>query len=177
MAVSSVCAVYESASRQSAALSASFTWLAAPWLQRTLNSQGGAAWRCCCCPHCLSFPPCTGDACVKWTDKWAERLLPGGAREQWGDKWREAFASGRGEKNGEVRGRGWWVVVGVLQAAPDCCQHHALLRVRLPACRCGAWARTAAATSAGGASSTSATSACAALATARQVRRVREGFS
>jgi hypothetical protein len=44
-----------------------------------------------------------GDACVKWTDKWAERLLPGGAREQWGDKWHEAFANGRGEKNGEVR--------------------------------------------------------------------------
>eukprot|EP00879_Flechtneria_rotunda_P011698 GHRR01012219.1.p1 GENE.GHRR01012219.1~~GHRR01012219.1.p1 ORF type:complete len:619 (+),score=253.43 GHRR01012219.1:499-2355(+) len=43
-----------------------------------------------------------GDACVKWTDKWAERLLPGGAREQWGDKWHEAFANGRGEKNGEV---------------------------------------------------------------------------
>jgi hypothetical protein len=46
-----------------------------------------------------------GDACVKWTDKWAERLLPGGAREQWGDKWHEQFAHGRGEKNGEVRGR------------------------------------------------------------------------
>lgn len=45
-----------------------------------------------------------GDACVKWTDKWAERLLPGGAREQWGDKWHEAFANGRGEKNGEVSG-------------------------------------------------------------------------
>jgi hypothetical protein len=45
-----------------------------------------------------------GDACVKWTDKWAERLLPDGAREQWGDKWHEAFANGRGEKNGEVRG-------------------------------------------------------------------------
>lgn len=43
-----------------------------------------------------------GDACVKWTDKWAERVLPGGAREQWGDKWHEAFANGRGEKNGEV---------------------------------------------------------------------------
>jgi hypothetical protein len=43
-----------------------------------------------------------GDACVKWTDKWAERLLPGGAREQWGDKWHEAFANGVGEKNGEV---------------------------------------------------------------------------
>lgn len=49
----------------------------------------------------LLLPP--GDACVKWTDKWAERLLPGGAREQWGDKWHEAFANGRGEKNGEVR--------------------------------------------------------------------------
>lgn len=44
----------------------------------------------------------SGDACVKWTDKWAERLLPDGAREQWGDKWHEAFANGRGEKNGEV---------------------------------------------------------------------------
>ena len=49
-----------------------------------------------------------GDACVKWTDKWAERLLPGGAREQWGDKWHEAFANGRGEKNGEVR---WWAAL------------------------------------------------------------------
>lgn len=39
---------------------------------------------------------------MKWTDKWAERLLPGGAREQWGDKWHEAFAQGRGDKNGEV---------------------------------------------------------------------------
>lgn len=55
-------------------------------------------------------------AVVKWTDKWAERLLPGGAREQWGDKWREAFASGRGQKNGEVwssdaggnRYQRWW---------------------------------------------------------------------
>lgn len=45
-----------------------------------------------------------GDACVKWTDKWAERLLPGGGRQQWGDKWREEFASGQGAKEGEVRG-------------------------------------------------------------------------
>ena len=44
-----------------------------------------------------------GDACVKWTDKWAERLLPGGAREQWGDKWTESFGDGRGTKHGEVR--------------------------------------------------------------------------
>jgi hypothetical protein len=43
------------------------------------------------------------DACVKWTDKWAERLLPGGGRQQWGDKWREEFASGLGCKQGEVR--------------------------------------------------------------------------
>jgi hypothetical protein len=40
--------------------------------------------------------------CTKWTDKWAERELPGGRREQWGDKWREEFADGKGEKNGEV---------------------------------------------------------------------------
>ena len=57
-----------------------------------------------------------GDACVKWTDKWAERLHPDGGREQWGDKWREAFAGGRGEKTGEVWSAGadggryqrWW---------------------------------------------------------------------
>jgi hypothetical protein len=57
-----------------------------------------------------------GDACVKWTDKWAERLLPGGAREQWGDKWHEAFANGRGEKNGEVSTR-----VLLIQNVSVCC--------------------------------------------------------
>lgn len=34
-------------------------------------------------------------ACVKWTDKWAERGLPGGGQEQWGDKWREEFGDGK----------------------------------------------------------------------------------
>lgn len=53
--------------------------------------------------QCVTLRCAAGDACVKWTDKWAERLLPGGAREQWGDKWHEAFAHGRGDKNGEVR--------------------------------------------------------------------------
>lgn len=68
--------------------------------------------------------PHSGDACVKWTDKWAERLLPGGAREQWGDKWHEAFANGRGEKNGEVRGvklcEEW------LEAVPGAVMHFAM---------------------------------------------------
>ena len=36
--------------------------------------------------------------CVKWTDKWAERMHLGGAKEEWGDKWEENFKDGRGTK-------------------------------------------------------------------------------
>ena len=36
--------------------------------------------------------------CNKYTDKWAERGLPGGAQEHWGDKWEETFGSGTGVK-------------------------------------------------------------------------------
>jgi len=53
-------------------------------------------------------PSAGGDHVIKWTDKWAERLLHDGGREQWGDKWREEFSQGAGSKNGEV----WDVTAG-----------------------------------------------------------------
>ena len=41
----------------------------------------------------------TAGGCVKYTDKWAERLgADGGPSEQWGDKWEERFKDGRGSK-------------------------------------------------------------------------------
>ena len=40
--------------------------------------------------------------CLKYTDKWAERLVYGAAAEQWGDKWTESFKDGKGTKHGEV---------------------------------------------------------------------------
>lgn len=51
-----------------------------------------------------AHPPAGG--CVKWTDKWAEREVLGGAREQWGDKWEENFAGGRGTKTVGWPGKG-----------------------------------------------------------------------
>lgn len=39
---------------------------------------------------------------MKYTDKWAERLVYGAAAEQWGDKWTESFKDGKGTKHGEV---------------------------------------------------------------------------
>lgn len=46
-------------------------------------------------------------ACLKYTDKWAEREHFGGAREQWGDKWEENFADGRGTKKVGCCVAGW----------------------------------------------------------------------
>lgn len=66
-------------------------------------------------------------ACTKWTDKWAERELPGGAREQWGDKWTEQFGSGKGEKHGEV----WSVGAGEsIMPGSTLCGHAPAVLVR-----------------------------------------------
>jgi hypothetical protein len=46
-----------------------------------------------------------GDACLKWTDRWSETMLDGGAQRSQGDKWREEFSHGTGRKNGET----WFV--------------------------------------------------------------------
>ena len=46
-----------------------------------------------------------GDACLKWTDRWSETMLDGGAQRAQGDKWREEFSGGTGSKNGET----WFV--------------------------------------------------------------------
>lgn len=46
-----------------------------------------------------------GDACLKWTDRWSETMLDGGAQRTQGDKWREEFSGGTGSKNGET----WFV--------------------------------------------------------------------
>jgi hypothetical protein len=43
-----------------------------------------------------------GNACLKWTDRWSETLLEGGAQRAQGDKWREEFADGTGNKTGET---------------------------------------------------------------------------
>ncbi len=60
------------------------------------------------CAHCLILTDPSGEdydghgGCVKYTDKWAERLVEGRAPEQWGDKWLETFKDGKGAKHGEV---------------------------------------------------------------------------
>ena len=46
-----------------------------------------------------------GDACLKWTDRWSETMLDGGAQRSQGDKWREEFSGGTGSKNGTT----WFV--------------------------------------------------------------------
>lgn len=43
-----------------------------------------------------------GDACLKWTDRWSETMLPDGRQRSQGDKWREEFGQGNGNKTGET---------------------------------------------------------------------------
>ena len=43
-----------------------------------------------------------GDACLKWTDRWSETILPDGRQRAQGDKWREEFGHGNGNKTGET---------------------------------------------------------------------------
>lgn len=43
-----------------------------------------------------------GDACLKWTDRWSESMLPDGRQRAQGDKWREEFGEGNGNKTGET---------------------------------------------------------------------------
>ena len=59
----------------------------------------------------------TWSACVKYTDRWAERPADGGAGvAKWGDKWEERFKGGAGGKQGETWSGGpsgeryhrWW---------------------------------------------------------------------
>ena len=74
------------------------------------NSRCHPSSRC----HPAPLPPAGG--CVKYTDKWAEREVEGGAREQWGDKWEENFKDGRGTK--QVRP---WAAKQCWRGATQCC--------------------------------------------------------
>ncbi len=66
--------------------------------------------RICTCRAPQNCCPLPAGGCVKWTDKWAERLYPDGAKEEWGDKWEENFKDGRGTK--QVRQPGCLPLIG-----------------------------------------------------------------